>query len=59
MKYPIDGVDILPIFKKKDQTLELIMIANFRPPVGKFCLELPAGIIEDDNFEENAKRELT
>lgn len=34
------------------------MIANFRPPIGKFCLEFPAGIVEDANFEENALREL-
>jgi hypothetical protein len=37
-KFAIDGVEVLPIFKRKDGSLELIMIANFRPPIGKFCL---------------------
>lgn len=35
------------------------MIANFRPPVGKFCLEFPAGMVEGNNFEEDALRELS
>ena len=48
--FKIDGVEIMPILKRKDKSLELIMIANFRPPIGKFCLEFPAGIVEDADF---------
>lgn len=54
--FNVDGVEVLPIFKRKDKSLDLIMIANFRPPIGKFCLEFPAGLVEDANFEENASR---
>lgn len=32
------------------------MIANYRPPVQSFCLELPSGLVEDENYEENVKR---
>lgn len=55
----IDGVEIIPIFKKKDGSKDLVLIANFRPPLGKFCLEFPAGMIETNDYEENARRELT
>ena len=36
----------------------MVLIANFRPPTMKFCLEFPAGLLDDTNFEENAKREV-
>ena len=36
----------------------MLLIANFRPPTMKFCLEFPAGLLDDTNFEENAKREV-
>jgi 8-oxo-dGTP pyrophosphatase MutT (NUDIX family) len=45
--------------KKKDGSKDLVLIANFRPPLGKFCLEFPAGMIETTDYEENARRELT
>lgn len=54
----IDGVEIIPILKKKDGSKDLVLIANFRPPLGKFCLEFPAGMIETTDYEENARREL-
>ncbi len=55
-KFSIDGVEIMPILKRKDKSLDLIMIANYRPPIGKFSLEFPAGIVEDADFQENARR---
>jgi ADP-ribose pyrophosphatase len=55
----VDGVEIIPIIKKIDKTLSMVLIANFRPPIGKFCLEFPAGMVEGSNFEEEALRELT
>ena len=44
---PFDGVEVLPIIKYKDQPSELIMIANFRPPIGKFSLEFPSGLMDE------------
>ena len=52
-------MEIIPIIKKKDKSLEIVMIANFRPAAGKFCLEFPAGMIEGTDYKENALRELT
>lgn len=41
---------------------EVILIEQFRVPIGKFCLELPAGLIgdetEDEDAIESARREL-
>lgn len=34
----IDGVEIVPIIKRKDGPSELVFIANFRPSVGHFCI---------------------
>ncbi len=34
----IDGVEVIPIIKYKDAQDQIVLIANFRPPVGKFCL---------------------
>lgn len=44
--YEIDGVDIIPILKYKNAPSKLLLIANFRPPVGKFVLEFPAGLMD-------------
>jgi 8-oxo-dGTP pyrophosphatase MutT (NUDIX family) len=52
-------VEIIPIIKKIDKSLEIVLIANFRPPVGKFCLEFPAGMVEGSDYQEDALRELT
>lgn len=49
---PIDGVDVLPIIKHKDKPSQAVLIANFRPPVGKFVLEFPAGLLEKDHTFE-------
>jgi ADP-ribose pyrophosphatase len=41
---------------------EVILIEQFRVPIGKFCLELPAGLIGDETEDEDAissaRREL-
>ena len=37
---------------------KIIFIANYRPPVDSFVLEFPAGLMDNDNLEENALREL-
>lgn len=53
------GVDVIPIIHYKDKPDELLLIANFRPPIRKFCLEFPAGLVDEDGtIEENAEREM-
>ncbi|CAD8190660.1 unnamed protein product [Paramecium pentaurelia] len=53
------GVDIIPIIKYKDKPSQVIVIANFRPPIRKFCLEFPAGIVDPDgSIQENGLREI-
>lgn len=52
----IDSVDIIPIIQYKERPSELIMIAEFRPPVHGYVLQFPTGMAEDTNYEENARR---
>ena len=54
----LDGVEVVPIIQYKDKPSEILIIANFRPPAKKFCIEFPSGLIESEDYEENAKREL-
>ncbi|MEM0057182.1 MAG: NUDIX hydrolase [Candidatus Geothermarchaeota archaeon] len=49
------SVAILPILNEK----EIILINQFRAPIGKWILEVPAGIIENgESWLDAAKREL-
>ena len=59
-KGEFDGIDTIAIISYKNSTTKkLIMIANFRPPVGKFVLEFPAGLVESaENYLQDAFREL-
>ena len=43
------AVDIIPILKYKDRPTEIVLIANFRPPVMKYVLEFPSGFLEDND----------
>ncbi|KDQ08545.1 hypothetical protein BOTBODRAFT_37837 [Botryobasidium botryosum FD-172 SS1] len=57
----IDAVDIFPILrsKSKDFPPSTIIVEQFRPPMGAFTVELPAGLIDDgETAEEAAIREL-
>lgn len=39
---------------------EIVFVEQYRPAIGKHCLELPAGIVEDnESFSDAARRELT
>lgn len=50
-----DGVLILPVTKDD----EVVLIKQYRPAIGDFIYELPAGLIDKgENIEEAAKREL-
>jgi len=54
----IQAAVILAITDRRD----IILVEQYRPPLGKACIELPAGLVGDDGADENpiaaAKREL-
>jgi len=56
----IDGVDIIGIVhSRKQKKKQIALIVNYRPAVGKFVLELPAGLIEQgETCEAAGIREL-
>jgi ADP-ribose pyrophosphatase len=52
------AVVILPILVSQDE-VKTILITQFRPPVSTYTVELPAGLIdENETAEEAAIREL-
>ena len=54
----IDGVDIVAILEKSSGP-EILLQKQFRPPINKICVELPAGLIEEgETVEDCAIREL-
>ena len=53
-----NAVDVVPIIKYSDGRRKLLLIANYRPPVDGYVIEFPAGLLDDDDIIENAKREL-
>ena len=56
--YP-DGASLIPILKYPDGSQKLCLIANHRPPVGKYMLEFPAGLLDpNETVETAARREL-
>ncbi|KLO19303.1 hypothetical protein SCHPADRAFT_898880 [Schizopora paradoxa] len=57
----VDAVAILTILKSKKNTFPLstVIIEQYRPPVDKFVIEMPAGLIDKgESPEDAAKREL-
>ncbi|KAL4488450.1 hypothetical protein ABPG72_013018 [Tetrahymena utriculariae] len=55
---PYDGVATFAIIKRDNQPSQLIVIANYRAPVDKFVLEIPAGLMDTPDLIQNAIREL-
>ncbi|OHF04020.1 ADP-ribose pyrophosphatase [Colletotrichum orchidophilum] len=54
----VDAVHIVAVLKK-DAGPELLLQRQFRPAVGKICIELPAGLLdENETVEQCAIREL-
>ncbi|EGT58668.1 CBN-NDX-2 protein [Caenorhabditis brenneri] len=54
----IDGVSILARVKK-DGKIYILLVKQYRIPVGKVCLELPAGLVDEkETIEQAALREL-
>jgi len=57
----IDAVAILALIRSKTRAFPLstVIVEQYRPPVGKFVVELPAGLIDDGEMPEAAAiREL-
>ncbi|KAI9825117.1 MAG: hypothetical protein M1832_001437 [Thelocarpon impressellum] len=55
---PIDGVGILAVLEKASGP-ELVLQKQFRPPVGRVCIEVPAGLVDaGEDAEVCALREL-
>ena len=42
----IKGVEIVPTLKRKGEEDALILLWNYRPPIGSFILEFPAGMLD-------------
>ncbi|RPB24298.1 hypothetical protein L211DRAFT_785250 [Terfezia boudieri ATCC MYA-4762] len=56
----IDGVGIIAVLEgEKDEPARILLQKQFRPPVGRMCIEVPAGLIDaGETPEECALREL-
>jgi len=55
----IDAVEIIPILKKPGEVSQLVVVKQFRPPTGKYIIELPAGLVDaKENVFDAALREL-
>ena len=53
-----DGVGIIAIFEKVEGA-EILLQKQYRPPVGKVCIEVPAGLLDPgESVERCALREL-
>lgn len=54
----IDGVGILAVLRKPGGN-EIILQKQYRPPLDKICIEVPAGLVDaGESAEEAAVREL-
>ncbi|EHB07536.1 ADP-sugar pyrophosphatase [Heterocephalus glaber] len=54
-----DGVAIIPVLQRTLHYECIVLVKQFRPPVGGYCLEFPAGLIDDNESPEAAAlREL-
>ena len=54
----IDGVGILAVVQRASGP-EIILQKQYRPPVDKVCVEVPAGLVDEgETAEEAAVREL-
>ncbi|GLE00194.1 hypothetical protein PINS_up008921 [Pythium insidiosum] len=54
-----DAVVVFPFLTQVEAPTQVVLIRQFRPPVGQWVVELPAGLIDDDERpEQAARREL-
>lgn len=62
-KGEVDAVAIMTIIHRPSSEPHILLISQYRPPVGKSCIEMPAGLIDageegDDGTNRAALREL-
>ncbi|GLC45501.1 hypothetical protein PLESTM_001742600 [Pleodorina starrii] len=58
-KGDVDAVNIFAILKKKDGNHHVLVVKQYRPPLGKFTIELPAGLVDNNESPKDAAlREL-
>lgn len=54
-----DGVAVIPVLQRTLHYDCVVLVKQFRPPMGGYCLEFPAGLIDDNETPESAAlREL-
>ncbi|XP_067391108.1 ADP-sugar pyrophosphatase isoform X3 [Emydura macquarii macquarii] len=54
-----DGVAVIPVLLRTLHYDCIVLVKQFRPPMGGYCLEFPAGLIEGNESPESAAlREL-
>ena len=54
-----DAVCVLATLKKKDEPDDVLLVRQFRPPMGGETIELPAGLVDErESAEVTALREL-
>ncbi|XP_060113850.1 ADP-sugar pyrophosphatase [Heteronotia binoei] len=54
-----DGVAIIPVLQRTLHYDCVVLVKQFRPPIGVYCLEFPAGLIDENESPETAAlREL-
>ncbi|XP_064140935.1 ADP-sugar pyrophosphatase isoform X2 [Loxodonta africana] len=53
------GVAVIPVLQRTLHYECIVLVKQFRPPIGGYCLEFPAGLIDDNESPEAAAlREL-
>ncbi|KAK4684748.1 hypothetical protein P7C73_g5419, partial [Tremellales sp. Uapishka_1] len=58
-KAGVDAVHILALLHRPSKPVSTIIIEQYRPPIGKFVVELPAGLIDEgEDAATTAIREL-
>jgi len=55
----IDAVAIFAMISAPKKPLSTVLVMQYRPPIGKVCVELPAGLVDEgESPEQAAVREL-
>ena len=58
-KYNIYAINIIPIIYHSSQPNKILIVAIFRYPINKYCLEFPGGFIDKSDSENSNDFELT